>query len=109
MLPAETAITSVRPLTCTGALTLGEKLTPTWPKLFEPQAQTVPSVFSASVWPSVGLLPPLLLPPAETARTPPKFPPTTTSKSAVTALLFGFGSCQKFVAVARTGSELLGG
>jgi hypothetical protein len=38
------------PLTCPGACFSMTVLSPSWPLLFKPQAQTVPSDFSATVW-----------------------------------------------------------
>ncbi len=38
------------PLVCTGVLWPVSVLSPSWPKALSPQAQTVPSDFSATVW-----------------------------------------------------------
>jgi hypothetical protein len=60
--PAAIAVTLIRPVTCVGFL-LGEEVTvprPSWPSLFAPQAQTVPSERSARLCP----------PPAATATMP---------------------------------------
>src|SRR3990172_3256823 len=59
-MPADTATAPVSPETCTGADRCIVVPSPSWPLLFHPHAQTVPSPLSATVWP----------PPAYTAITP---------------------------------------
>jgi hypothetical protein len=75
--PAETSAIPLNPLLCTGTSRFTMVPSPTWPPQLPPQAHTVPSNFTATLW----------LEPPEIPTTELKLPRTCTGASRVVVVL----------------------